>query len=85
VTTVITPPGPGNVDKPMRNASTSRATCRPSAIAHTTSDCPRRQSKHQEHSCGWLFVLVLSFAKIKDITQDMNIGNLFTSATSVGL
>ena len=83
--TVITPPGPGNVDEPMRKASTSRATCRPSDIAHTTSDCPRRQSKHQEHSCGWLIVLVASFAKIKDITNDRNISNLFTSATSVGL
>ena len=85
MTTVITPPGPGNVDEPMRNASTSRATCRPSDIAHTTSDCPRRQSKHQEQSFGWLIVLVFSFAKHKDITNDMNIGNLFTSATLVGL
>jgi len=85
VATVITPPGPGNVDEPMRNASTSRATCRPSDIAHTTSDCPRRQSKHQEHSYGWLIVLVLHFAKLKDITNDMNIGNLFTSATSDGM
>jgi hypothetical protein len=28
----------------MRNSSTARAHCRPSRIAHTTSDCPRRTS-----------------------------------------
>lgn len=41
----ITPPGPGNTDCSMRNASTSLAAWRPSVIAHTTNDWPRRQSK----------------------------------------
>ena len=31
---------------PMRYASTPRAASRPSQIAHTTSDCPRRASPH---------------------------------------
>src|SRR5437867_3286257 len=31
---------------PMRYASTPRAHSRPSQIAHTTSDCPRRASPH---------------------------------------
>src|SRR5262249_23721936 len=31
---------------PMRYASTPRAASRPSRIAHTTSDCPRRASPH---------------------------------------
>ena len=33
-----------NIDSPMRNSSTFRAASRPSEIAHTTKDCPRRQS-----------------------------------------
>ena len=31
---------------PIRYASTPRAASRPSQIAHTTSDCPRRASPH---------------------------------------
>ena len=34
----------GSSDVPIRNSSTARAHCRPSRIAHTTSDCPRRMS-----------------------------------------
>lgn len=34
----------GRVELPIRNVSTARAHCRPSRIAHTTSDCPRRMS-----------------------------------------
>src|SRR5260370_948069 len=37
-------PGAGSVLEPMRNASTARAAPRPSLIAQTTSDWPRRQS-----------------------------------------
>ena len=34
----------GSSDEPIRNESTARAHWRPSRIAHTTSDCPRRMS-----------------------------------------
>ncbi len=34
----------GSVDDPIRNSSTARAAWRPSRIAHTTSDWPRRMS-----------------------------------------
>ena len=34
----------GSTDDPIRNSSTARAAWRPSRIAHTTSDCPRRMS-----------------------------------------
>src|SRR5690606_31833841 len=34
----------GRSVQPMRNSSTARAHCRPSRIAQTTSDCPRRMS-----------------------------------------
>ena len=34
----------GSSENPMRNSSTERAHCRPSRIAHTTSDWPRRMS-----------------------------------------
>jgi hypothetical protein len=34
----------GNSLDPIKNASTDLAHCRPSRIAHTTSDCPRRMS-----------------------------------------
>jgi hypothetical protein len=34
----------GSTDEPIRNSSTARAHCRPSRIAHTTSDWPRRMS-----------------------------------------
>ena len=34
----------GRSECPIRNASTSRAAWRPSRMAHTTSDCPRRMS-----------------------------------------
>ena len=34
----------GRSDCPIRNSSTARAHCRPSRIAQTTSDCPRRAS-----------------------------------------
>ena len=34
----------GSSEDPMRNSSTARAHCRPSRIAHTTSDWPRRMS-----------------------------------------
>ncbi len=37
-------PHRGSVLLPIRNASTSRAACRPSRIAQTTSDWPRRMS-----------------------------------------
>src|SRR6185503_18900245 len=34
----------GSSENPIRNSSTERAHCRPSRIAQTTSDCPRRMS-----------------------------------------
>ena len=34
----------GSSEDPMRNSSTARAHCRPSRIAQTTSDWPRRMS-----------------------------------------
>jgi hypothetical protein len=34
----------GNSENPVRNSSTARAHWRPSRIAQTTSDCPRRTS-----------------------------------------
>lgn len=34
----------GSTDEPIRNSSTARAAWRPSRIAHTTSDWPRRMS-----------------------------------------
>jgi hypothetical protein len=34
----------GNSEKPIRDSSTARAHWRPSRIAHTTSDWPRRMS-----------------------------------------
>lgn len=34
----------GSVLAPIRNSSTARAHCRPSRMAQTTSDCPRRIS-----------------------------------------
>ena len=34
----------GSSDEPIRNSSTARAHWRPSRIAHTTSDWPRRMS-----------------------------------------
>src|SRR3989304_1514295 len=34
----------GSSDEPMRNSSTARAHCRPSRMAQTTSDWPRRVS-----------------------------------------
>src|SRR5450830_1554438 len=37
-------PQRGKIDDPIKNSSTARAHCRPSRIAHTTSDCPRRTS-----------------------------------------
>uniref|UniRef100_A0A8W7PXV8 Uncharacterized protein n=1 Tax=Anopheles coluzzii TaxID=1518534 RepID=A0A8W7PXV8_ANOCL len=41
----MTPPGPGRaLGLPIRYVSIWRAACRPSEIAHTTSDWPRRQS-----------------------------------------
>lgn len=34
----------GKTEVPIKYSSTDRAHCRPSRIAHTTSDCPRRMS-----------------------------------------
>ena len=34
----------GKSDRPINHSSTARAHCRPSRMAQTTSDCPRRMS-----------------------------------------
>ena len=62
-------PGAGNSLLPMRNRSTARAAPRPSLIAQTTSDWPRRQSPAAKTPSTLVAKLPPSAAKVSQLPR----------------